>query len=436
MAIHQTCDGMKRRDFLKAGALGAGGLTLSSYLQLAEAGQVRDDAPAKAAIFINLTGGPTHLDTFDMKPEAPAEYRGLFNPIRTNVEGIEICEHMPKLAQNMDKFAILRGVSHTLGAHQLGTDYVNTGNRPIPSLEYPGYGSVVSKEAKEVQLDLPTFVTVGNSNQKPGFLGVKYAPLNTGSTPRAGQPFSVRGITLGNGVTIKEIEKRTALLSDLDRTFQGFEKDSQLLDGLDRFSEQAYAMITSKRAREAFDTSKEDPAYAAPFGDSPFGMSCLLASRLVESGVKFVTLTLGGWDTHANNFPRLKDALLPALDTGLSALFAGLHMKGLLDSTAIFVTGEFGRTPKINNRSDPGGRDHYPRCMFMLMAGGGIKGGQVVGESDDKATAPASSAITPDDAAATFYHALGVDHKKEYHTSIGRPITIVRDGNVIEELFG
>ncbi len=435
MAIHKTCDGMKRRDFLKAGALGAGGLTLANYLQLVEAGQVRDNAPAKAAIFINLPGGPTHMDTFDLKPDAPVEYRGLFNPIRTNVDGIEICEHMPKLAQNMDKFAILRGVSHTLGAHQLGSEYVNTGNRPIPSLEFPGYGAVMTKEAQTLEPDLPAFVAVGNSNQKPGFLGVKYAALNTGATPRAGQPFSVRGITLGNGVTIKEIEKRQSLLGDLDRTFQGFEKDNQLLDGLDRFGDQAYAMITSKRARTAFDTSQEDPSYAAPFGDSPFGMSCLLASRLVENGVKFVTLTLGGWDTHSNNFPRLKDTLLPTLDTGLSALFSGLAAKGLLESTAIFVTGEFGRTPKINNRSDPGGRDHYPRCMFMLMAGGGIKGGQVVGKSDAKATLPESEAITPDDAAASFYHALGIDPKKEYQTTIGRPITIVRDGNVIEKLF-
>ncbi len=435
MAIHQTCDGMKRRDFLKAGALGAGGLTLSSYLQLAEAGQIRENAPAKAAIFINLTGGPTHMDTFDLKPDAPVEYRGLFNPIRTNANGVEICEHMPKLAQNMDKFAILRGVSHTLGAHQLGTEYVNTGNKPLPSIEFPGYGAVMTKEAKTLEPDLPSFVSVGNSNQKPGFLGVKYAALNTGSTPRAGQPFSVRGITLGNGVTIKEIEKRQALLGDLDKTFQGFEKDNQLLDGLDKFGEQAYAMITSKRAREAFDTSREATSYSAPFGDSPFGMSCLLASRLVESGVKFVTLTLGGWDTHTNNFAKLKDSLLPTLDTGLSSLLNGLHQKGLLDSTAIFVTGEFGRTPKINQRSDPGGRDHYPRCMFMLMAGGGIKGGQVVGKSDANASLPANEAITPDDAAASFYHALGIDHTKEYQTNIGRPITIVRNGNVIDQLF-
>jgi uncharacterized protein (DUF1501 family) len=245
----------------------------------------------------------------------------------------------------------------------------------------------------------------------------------------------VRGITLGNGVTIKEIEKRQALLGDLDKTFQGFEKDNQLLDGLDKFGEQAYAMITSKRAREAFDVSRETPSYSAPFGDSAFGMSCLLASRLVESGVKFVTLTLGGWDTHQNNFARLEETLLPTLDTGLSSLFNGLAQKGLLESTAIYVTGEFGRTPKINSRSEPGGRDHYPRCMFMLMAGGGIKGGQVVGESDANATMPLNDAITPDDAAASFYHALGIDHTKEYHTTSGRPIMIVRDGHVIPELF-
>jgi len=265
---------------------------------------------------------------------------------------------------------------------------------------------------------------------------VKYAPLATGATPRPGQPFTVRGVALQNGLTVKEVERREALLEDLDKAFAGFESSSQLLDGLDKFGQQAYAMITSKRAREAFDVSKESPAFTKPFGDGAFGMSCLLAIRLVEAGVRFCTVSLGGWDTHANNFPRLKDALLPQLDTGLSALFNGLAEKGLLDSTAVFVTGEFGRTPKINNRSTPGGRDHYPRCMFMLMAGGGIRGGQVVGESDDKATAPKGKGFTPDDVAATFFHNLGVDHTKEYHTNTGRPIMIVRDGHVIEQLLG
>ncbi len=434
MAVHKTCDGMRRRDVLKLGVLGASGLTLAQYLRLAEAGEVKS-GQATAGIFINLTGGPSHLDTFDLKPDAPAEYRGTFNPIKTNVPGIEICEHLPKLAQCADKYAILRGVTHTLGAHQLGTEYVNTGTRPLPSLEYPGYGAVVTKELA-APADIPPFVAIPNSNQKPGFLGVKYAPLNTGSAPRPGQPYSVRGITLGNGVSVAEVEKRQSLLRDLDVAFRGYEKSSQLLDGLDRFAQQAYSIITSKRSREAFDVSRESPDFAKPFGEDSFGMSCLLATRLVESGVRFVTINLGGWDTHQDNFTRLKDRLLPPLDTGLSALLNGLQQKGLLDSTAVFVTGEFGRTPKINTRSAEGGRDHYPRCMFMLMAGGGIRGGQVVGQSDDKATLPAAEGYSPDDAAATFYHNLGIDHTKEYHTSTGRPITIVRDGSVIRKLFG
>ncbi|MCA9174578.1 MAG: DUF1501 domain-containing protein [Planctomycetales bacterium] len=434
MAIHRTCDGVRRRDFLRAGALGLSGLSLASYLRMAEAGQVSSNAPAKAGIFIHLAGGPSHMDTFDLKPDAPAEYRGTFNPIKTNVSGVEISEHLPLLAKCADKFAILRGVSHTLGAHQLGTEYVNTGTRPLASLEYPGYGSVFTKETWEPS-DLPPFVAIPNSSQRPGFLGVKYAPLNTNATPRPGAPFSVRGISLTGGLTVAEVEKRATLLKDLDTTFQGLEKDNQLLDGLDRFSEQAHAIITSKRAREAFDISQEAESFRKQFSDDPFAQSCLLATRLVEAGVGFVTMTLGGWDTHQDNFTNLKERRLPPLDQGLSALLNGLDEKGLLDSTAVFVTGEFGRTPKINSRSEEGGRDHYPRCMFMLMAGGGIRGGQVVGESDDKATMPKNEAISPDDAAATFYHALGIDHTKEYHTDTGRPITIVRDGNVIKELI-
>lgn len=431
--IHRTCDGLKRRDFLKIGVLGAGGLSLPSYLRMVQAGEVRD-AKATSAIFIMLTGGPSHMDTFDLKPDAPSEYRGEFSPIKTNVSGIEISEHLPKLAQCADKFALLRGVTHTLGAHRLGQEYVNTGNRPLASLEYPGYGAVVSKELGSPP-DLPPFVAIPNSLQKAGFLGVKYAPLNTGATPQPGRPFSVRGIQLENGLTVAEVEKRQHLLKDLDRAFQGFERQNQLLEGLDQFGQQAYAMITSSRAREAFDVSREAPAFAKTFGDSAFDQSCLLAVRLVEAGVPFVTLSVGGWDTHRENFERLKDRLLPPFDSGLSALLSGLHAKGLLDSTAVFVTGEFGRTPKINNRSPNGGRDHYPRCMWMVMAGGGVKPGQVLGESDDKATGPAGEGFAPDDVAASFYRNLGIDHTKEYHTDTGRPVMIVRNGKVIDKLF-
>ena len=434
MALHKTCDGMRRRDFLKAGVIGGTGLTLASYLQLAEAGQV-SESKAKSAIFINLPGGPTHMDTFDLKPDAPKEYRGLFNPIDTNVSGIQISEHLPKLAQVMDKFVILRGVSHTLGAHRLGQEYVNTGNRPLPALEYPGFGSVVTKERPGAK-DLPPFVAVPRTNQRPGFLGVQYAALNTGRAPQPGQPFSVRGIQLGRGLTVDDVDKRKNLLSDLDKTFAGLEKNNQLLAGLDRFSEQAHAMITSKASREAFDISQEDSSFSEKYGETSFGQSCLLATRLVESGVRFVTLTHGGWDTHQDNWTRLKERLLPPFDEGLSALLAGLDEKGLLKSTAVYVTGEFGRTPKINQRSEEGGRDHYPRCMFMLLAGGGVRGGQALGQSDEKATFPAAKGFSPDDVAASFYHNLGIDHTKEYHSTTGRPIMIVRNGTVIPELFG
>ena len=433
MTVHKTCDGVVRRDFLRLGVAGMTGLNLAGYLNMAQAGELAQ-AQAENAIFVNLTGGPSHLDTFDMKPDAPAEYRGTFNPIKTNVAGIEISEHLPHLATCADKFTVFRGVSHTLGAHRLGTEYVNTGNRPLASLEYPGYGAVITKELSKPS-DIPQFVAIPRSNQRAGFLGVRYAPLNTGRTPTIGSPFSVRGVSLGSGLTVTEVKKRKALLNDLDNTFAAAQEDSQLLEGLDEFSQQAHAMITSPRSRQAFDISKESPTFSQKFGDSSFGASCLLATRLVESGVKFVTLTYCGWDTHRDKFTTLKDRQLPNFDQGLAGLFIGLEEKGLLDSTVVYVTGEFGRTPKINERTAEGGRDHYPRCMFMLMAGGGIRGGQVIGESDAKATGPANEAITPDDVAATFYQAMGVDHLKEYHTATGRPITIVRDGTPIQQAF-
>jgi len=433
MAISRNCEGSSRRDFLKVGAIGATGLTMTNYLQMVEAGKVKS-GKANAAIFINLQGGPSHMDTFDLKPESSDEYRGEFNPIDTNVPGIQISEHLPKLAQCQDLFTILRGVSHTLGAHRLGSEYVNTGSRPLPSLEYPGYGAVISKEL-EAPRDIPPFVAIPRSAQKPGFLGVRYAALNTGSTPQAGQPYSVRGIKLGNGLTISEVEKRHNLLRDLDSTFRGIEQDNQLIDGLDRFGQQAYYMITSKRSREAFDISKESPEISQMFGEDGFDQSCLLATRLVEAGSRFITISLGGWDTHRDGWTRLKDRNLPKLDSGLSGLLHGLKAKGLLDTTTVFVTGEFGRTPKIN--TERVGRDHYPRCMFMLMAGGGVKGGQALGESNENATLPKDEVgFSPDDVAASLYHTLGIDHTAEYHTNTGRPIMVVRDGNVIESLFG
>lgn len=434
MTFHRTCDGHSRRDFLRVGALSASGFTLANYLKMAEAGEVAREAAGKAAIFIDLSGGPSHIDTFDPKPEASDEIRGQFKPIATNVPGIQISEHLPKLARCADKFAILRGVSHTLAAHRLGQEYVNTGSRPLASLEYPGYGAVVTKELP-VAPELPPFVSIPKGNQRPGFLGIQYAPLNTGQTPSAGRPFRVRGISLGSGVTVEQIQRRQGLLSDLDRTFRHIEDEQQLLVGLNRFNEKAFDMITSPKAREAFDISREDSSFAEQFADDGFSQSCLLAIRLVEAGVRFVSLSLGGWDTHTDNFTKLSTKLLPQLDGGLSALYTGLEQRGLLESTSVMTTGEFGRTPKINKRSAEGGRDHYPRCMFMLMAGGGMRGGQVIGESDETAAGPLHEGIKPDDVAASLYHSLGIDPAKEYHTQTGRPITLVRDGTVIRQLF-
>lgn len=432
MPEFRTCDGVMRRDFLKAGVVGASALTLGNYLRWSQAGEL-SPGKAKAAIFINLGGGPSHLDTFDPKPQSPDEYRGEFQPIDTNVPGIQISEHLPKLAQVADKFAILRGVSHTLAAHELGSQYINTGNRPLPSLEFPGYGAVVAKELSSPN-DLPPFVAVPTTPQKPGYLGVRYAALSTGQAPKAGQPFRVRGVSLEKGLTVERFDKRQALLRDLDQTFAGYEKDYDLLDGLDRFSQQAYEMISSPQAKQAFDVSQESPGFAAPFGDSPFGQSCLLAVRLVESGVRFVSLQHGGWDTHNDNWARLKDKLLPPFDMGLSALLAGLEQRGLLSSTAVFVAGEFGRTPKINKQR--GGRDHYPRAMFVLQAGGAVRGGQVLGASDEKGEAPAGDGFSPDDVAATFFTNLGIDPHKEYTTHTGRPVMLVRNGRVIPQLMG
>jgi hypothetical protein len=429
MTPHRYCDGIRRRDFLRAGALGAAGLGLADYLRLAAAGEVKP-AKATAAIFINLAGGPSHLDTFDPKPDAPEEYRGEFKTIPTNVPGVAVCEHLPKLARCADKFALLRGVSHTLTEHQMGTKYLNTGNRPIPSLEFPGYGAVVSKELASPR-DLPPFVAVPKTPQVPGILGVEYAAFNTQATPRAGKPFTVRGMTPGGG---EKADRRQQLLTDLDAAFDPHTPDNDLLKGLDRFSHRAHDILSSPRASRAFDTSQEPAAVARLFPDTPLAQSCLLATRLVEAGVRFVSIDHGGWDTHDHIFPQLKDKLLPELDGGLAGLLTALALKGLLDTTAVFVTGEFGRTPKISRQRS--GRDHYPRAMFVLLAGGGMKGGQVIGASDARGEAPATGdGISPDDVAASFYHSLGIDAAKEYRTPTGRPIAIARHGRVVRELF-
>ena len=432
MSIHTNCEGVSRRDFLRVGALAGVGLSLTEYLSLAHAGGVSASARGKAAIFVRLGGGPSHMDTFDLKPDAPDTHRGEFKEIATNVPGMRISEHLPLLAKCADKYVILRGVSHTLAAHELGTMYMNTGNRPLPSLNYPHYGAVVAKELKAADY-LPPFVAIPSLGAKAtGYLGVEYGPFETGGSPTPGKALEVRGMALRTGVTLEDLDRRQNLVQRYDTAFGDYAKSDKLLQGMDQFGQKAYAMMRSTKAREAFDLSQESEKITKLFGKESFSQSCLLATRLVESGVRFVTVSLGGWDTHQDNFSKLKTTNLPTLDAGLSGLFTALAEKGLLDSTAVFVTGEFGRTPKINKN---GGRDHYPRAMFCLLAGGGIKGGQVIGESDAKGEGPKDRAITPDDVAASFYSALGIDHTREYNTPTGRPVMLVRNGKPLPELF-
>lgn len=440
------CDGVPRRDFLRIGAISGFGMgfTLQHFLSetanaaspsvagspLQQGGGTRPPGKAKAAIFVRLGGGPSHMDTFDLKPDAPDTHRGEFKPIPTNADGVQICEHLPMLAKCADKFAVLRGVSHTLAAHELGSLYMGTGNRPIASLSFPAFGAVVSKELGS-EKELPGFVAVPSQGNNPtGYLGVEYGPFDTGATPLPGKAMEVRGLAL-RGVTLTDVDRRQNMVQKYDTAFGSFAKEDKILSGMDEFGQKAYQMMRSARAREAFNLSREPESISSLFGSTPFSQSCLLATRLVESGVRFVTVQLGGWDTHADNFAALKKKNLPDLDHGLSGLFSALAAKGLLESTAVYVTGEFGRTPKINPRA---GRDHYPRAMFCLLGGGGIRGGQVVGASDDRGEGPRDKAITPDDIAATFYGLLGIDIRKEYLTPSGRPVMIVRNGEFIREL--
>ncbi|HXG09172.1 MAG TPA: DUF1501 domain-containing protein [Gemmataceae bacterium] len=433
MAFRDYCDGVSRRDFIRVGTLGFLGLSLPDYLRYAAAAPTA--GADKSAIFIYLGGGQTHLDTWDPKPDAPAEYRGEFKPIKTNVPGIEICEHLPRMAQNADKYAILRSVHHNLAAHAPGQMFLRTGNRPLPSLQYPGYGSVVTKEyggppGLPPYVALPIQSTNGGA-ETAGYLGVAYNPFTVNDDPNK-ENFSVRALALPQGLSMERIESRKGLLEGLDTAFRKVEVKSQDLAGMDKFYQQAFEILNSPKAREAFDIAREPAAVRDKYGRNPFGQACLLARRLIEAGVRFVSIDFGGWDTHRDNFSRLKDDRLPKLDQGMASLLEELAERGLLPKTAVFMTGEFGRTPKVNATA---GRDHWARAMSIVMAGAGIKGGQVIGKTNDKGEEPVEQPVTPEDVAASFYHSLGIDPHKEYYTPTGRPVHIVRDGKVIKELF-
>ena len=441
------CDGVTRRDAIRIGGLTSLGLGMADLLALrrasAEEAHARYPIKARSCILIWLDGGPSHLETFDMKPDAPQEVRGPFKPIRTIVPGIEIGEFLPLTAKQMDKIALIRSMTSPLGEHNFGTHYMMTGYQPSPALEYASYGSVVAhlrggRATIPPNVAVPGFQVGGSQLSGNGFLPEATQPFSVGSDP-ARDDFRVRDLELFPGVTDRRISRRKRFLDALDRLGSVVETADDLPP--DPEFEQAYRLITAPEAKQAFDLSREAADVRQRYGPKSIGQSCLLARRLVERGVPFVTVNNRGWDTHADLVTRLKDGytgatepvgLIPSLDRAFAALIDDLDQRGLLEETLVIVMGEFGRTPKLNVA---GGRDHWPRVFSVALAGGGIRGGQVVGSSDAVGENPRDRPVTPADLAATIYTLLGINPALTLLTSDQRPIRVVDEsGSLIEEL--
>lgn len=432
-----------RRDFIHLGGLTALGLTLPSLFAARAA--AAPTAKAKRAILIWLDGGPSHLETFDVKPDAPQEVRGPLAPLATNVPGIQVSECFPKLAQRMQHAALVRSVTSPLGEHNLGTHYLMTGYPPTPALEYPAIGSVVAHldQAERTlprHIAVPNFGVGGRRYGGNGYLPEQVRPFAIGSDPA--QPgFRVRDLDYYPGVAGERIDRRREYLQRLDEFSRSVERSAKESPA-DQPFEQAYRLIASPQAKAAFDLAQEPAAVRAKYGPRTIGQSTLLARRLIEADVPFVTINYPGWDTHDNLYTRLKEGytgaqvpvgLIPALDLALSALLDDLSDRGLLAETLVIAMGEFGRTPKLNTQ---GGRDHWPRVFSVLLAGGGVPGGQVIGSSDATGESPKDRPVTPADLAATIFALLGIDSQRLLHTADGRPVHVSRDGKVVKELVG
>ncbi|HTU91061.1 MAG TPA: DUF1501 domain-containing protein [Gemmataceae bacterium] len=425
------CEGFHRRDFLTIGAGGLFGLTLSQllHLQAQAAADEKVKKRANAVLMLWLGGGPSHQDMWDLKPEASEGIRSLFQPIPTKADGVYISEHLPKTAQAADKIAIVRSLSHTIPAHGPASVFMTTGNKPTPTLSYPSMGSLAAK-LMTVEKGVPPYVSFNNNNQgSSGYLGTAYNPFIIESS---GSSMRVRNIQLPSSITLDTLEKRDKLIKGFDETFRSLDRSADLIDGLDAFHKQALEILRSDKTKKAFDLDQERATVRERYGSTQFGRGVLAARRLVEAGVRFATISLGGWDTHGKNFDELSKKLLPSLDQTLSALVEDLNNRGLLDSTIVYCAGEFGRTPKINKNA---GRDHWARSMAVVLAGGGLKRGYVHGSTDAQGMVPANDPCTPDDVAATIFHCLGIDPHTELTTSTGRPIQLFREGRVIEKLI-
>lgn len=439
---NRLCDGLSRREFLRIGGLGVTGLTLPTLLQGRAAGAAR--TKAKCCIQLFMWGGPSQHETFDLKPNAPEGIRGQFLPIATNVPGIRICEHLPRMAQLADRYAILRsvthaGVNHGTSAYHMLTGHIHftpgTLRHPTPQ-DFPSVGCAVSRFGRQPR-DVPAYVSLPSvlhdgdggevPGQGPGILGQRFAPLLVNGDPTR-PDFSIATLTLPSDVSGPRLEKRIGLQEALERAAGRAVRstDGQEMRG---HYERAFRFLQSPAARRAFNLAGEPDRIRQRYGMHHFGQSCLLARRLAEAGVPLITVfwnaphidDLQHWDTHKNSFERLRVQLLPHFDLGMTALLEDLSQRGLLDETLVVWMGEFGRTPKINKNA---GRDHWGFCQNVLMAGAGIRGGQVYGSSDAAGAYAAELPVSPDDLAATIFDTLGIAPNQEMRDAQGRPLPL------------
>jgi hypothetical protein len=426
------CRDYTRRDFLRLGAVGLSALTLPNILRAEREGA---KAKAKNVIFIWQQGGPPHQDMWDMKPDAPDDLRGEFKPIQTDLPGYTVCELMPKLARQVKKLSIIRGVNHHIPDHNPASMFMlGSGNPPSQSLKFPTWSSVCKKEMPEVQ-GVPTAVAIPSEPSEgpgAGFLGSAWQSYAIQSDPNDSD-FKARSMALPPGIDRDRFERRRALLRDTEKSFDRLAERPDLLQSLDKFYQDAHQIILSPKTSDAFRMDQESAERRDRFGRNKLGQRLLLARRLIQAGVRFVTISEPvGWDTHQDNFKRLRQNL-PVVDTAVSALLDDLSEHGMLDDTLVMMFGEFGRTPKINAQA---GRDHWAQAMSIILAGGGTPAGLVYGTTDRNGAFVTDKSHSPADFACTVYTLLGINPHKLYRTPSGQPVPLVQGGKPIEALIG
>lgn len=437
---YRNCDGISRRSVLKIGALGLGGLALPDLLRLRAAQTEAGKAPADTAvILIWCDGGPSQFETYDPKPEAPSEYRGPWQAIQTKLSGVHFGELLPRQAQLADKLAIIRSCAHKESGHGSAVKNLNTGYPHPPGTNegtflYPSAGSIVARVREGRRRNLPHYVCVPTAGVFKGEIGGG-AYLGTAYDPFAANPADgPKALQVPGELTAERLQNRKALLTSLDRLRRDADA-SGMMEGMDTFTRQAFEMVTGQAAREALDLSRESARTRTQYGSTierghSWGQSMLLARRLVEAGVSFVTVGCGGWDDHGQALSKDLPRRAPIYDAAVAALIEDLHERGLDKKVAVVIWGEFGRTPRINK----GGRDHWPSSMSVLLAGGGLKMGQVIGSTNEKGERPRDRPLHPNDVWATLYKQMGIDHTQAFVNPQGRPIPILPHGAPIAEL--